>query len=119
MKSKVRLVYIFSIYSIALPALWYSPPAIARELIVDASGEGEYRIIQEAIDAASPGDIVRVKSGRYRDYSVRNVPGHDYGHGFQNDPVDPNGLGFHHDPLVDPAHDLGLSHDSSHGFFDF
>jgi len=76
MKSKVRLVYIFSIYSIALPALWYSPPAIARELIVDASGEGEYRIIQEAIDAASPGDIVRVKSGRYRDYSVRNVPGH-------------------------------------------
>ncbi|MCX6354871.1 MAG: right-handed parallel beta-helix repeat-containing protein [Candidatus Aureabacteria bacterium] len=76
MKRSSRLFFIPGIACGAIFTLIHCQTAAARELVVDASGEEEYRIIQEAIDDASPGDVVKVKSGRYRDYFIRNIPGH-------------------------------------------
>jgi len=42
-----------------------APPLAGRTLVVDASGGAAFIRIQDAIDAASPGDTVLVRPGRY------------------------------------------------------
>lgn len=46
-------------------------PAIATTLQVEKDGSGDYTIIQDALDAAAPGDTVLVGPGRFADYSLR------------------------------------------------
>ena len=40
-------------------------PTAGRELVVAANGAGEFLTVQEAVAAAPPGSLVRVKAGRY------------------------------------------------------
>src|SRR5207237_3170549 len=37
----------------------------SRTLVVALDGTGEYRVIQEAVDAARPGDTILIKAGEY------------------------------------------------------
>ncbi len=39
-------------------------------LIVDAAGGGDYTDIQDAVDAASPGDLIRVRHGEYQGATI-------------------------------------------------
>jgi hypothetical protein len=48
----------------------FALPAESREWSVQADGSGEFTRIQEAIDAASPGDTVAVGCGTYRDTNI-------------------------------------------------
>ncbi|MBM4119299.1 MAG: hypothetical protein FJ248_00140 [Nitrospira sp.] len=52
----------------SVPPLAHAPALVidgARTLVVALDGSGQYTSIQEAIDAATKGDIVRIKAGAY------------------------------------------------------
>lgn len=52
----------------SLPSLTSAPAPVidgARTLVVALDGSGQYTSIQEAIDAAKKGDVVRIKAGAY------------------------------------------------------
>ncbi len=65
---RIRLVCLAALLVVAASGV---PPVAAdvdeAVLIVDASGEGEYESVQAAVDAAEPGDTVRVRPGQYRE----------------------------------------------------
>jgi len=49
--------------------------AQARTWTVEKDGSGDFTVIQDALDAASPGDSVVVGPGRYEDFTPRAVVG--------------------------------------------
>ena len=51
----------------------FSYPSPSRTVVVDASGGGDHTSIQAAINAAKPGDHIRVKPGKYGPVSVKNL----------------------------------------------
>lgn len=50
---------------VTMPDIPDEPTFSGSTIVVDAGGTGDYTSIQEAIDAASPGDIVYIKNGTY------------------------------------------------------
>lgn len=69
-KIKITLCILFMILiqSISLPAAYYecfSKNEADFNIVVDYNGTGDYVNIQDAIDAASEGDIIFVKTGTY------------------------------------------------------
>jgi hypothetical protein len=82
--------------------------ALGRTLVVDASGGGDYSSIQEAVDAASTGDSVVVRPGRYLE--TISIVGKDIHLASSSGPsstiIDGNGNG----PVI---HCLQMSTDSS------
>ncbi|GMV48716.1 MAG: pectinesterase family protein [Nitrospira sp.] len=68
MRSLLTLVAFCLAIGLAGPAaLWAETalPAESRELVVALDGSGQYRSIQEAVDAAKKGDTILVKPGAY------------------------------------------------------
>jgi len=59
----------FSIALMAASALIVSVPASARTLTVEKDGSGDYTVIQDAIDAAEPGDTVQIGPGIFEEYA--------------------------------------------------
>ena len=68
-----------------------APAARAREITVSGDGKHDFVHVQEALDAAVPGDVVRVLAGRYDEHlnlrtgvslvgegsaGLLNLPGH-------------------------------------------
>ena len=72
MKKKVGnicicIILILAAVSIATDAKTIQNNTIKNEIIVDDEGDGDFTSIQEAIDFAQPGDIIKVYSGTYDD----------------------------------------------------
>jgi hypothetical protein len=67
---KKLLQYIIGIVFV----LFIAQPAICADIIVAKSG-GDYRTIQAGLDAASPGDTVRVKAGVYAERVIWRTSG--------------------------------------------
>jgi len=42
--------------------------AQARTWFVEKDGSGDFTVIQDAVDAAAPGDTIRIGSGRFTEY---------------------------------------------------
>ncbi|PIV80563.1 hypothetical protein COW53_08980 [bacterium CG17_big_fil_post_rev_8_21_14_2_50_64_8] len=53
-----------------LSLILFSPPGYGRSWRVEKDGSGDFAVIQNAVDAAAPGDTVVVGPGRYEDKSV-------------------------------------------------
>ena len=74
-----------------------SLPAVKHEarkldpliLSVDASRDAKYKSIQEAIDVAQPGSVIRVASGTYRDNILIDKPLRLEGAGWENTIITP------------------------------
>lgn len=58
-----------------LAALWTlsAHPAAAATIVVTPDGAGDYPTIQEAVDAAVPGDIIELEDGTYRGDGNRDI----------------------------------------------
>lgn len=63
----LRLVRKAALFVTALSIL---PPGLADVWIVDASGNGDFLEIQDAIDVAVDGDVVIVRSGSYLGFTI-------------------------------------------------
>jgi len=48
-----------------LSLILFSPPGYGRSWRVEKDGSGDFAVIQNAVDAAAPGDTVVVGPGRY------------------------------------------------------
>lgn len=53
-----------------MPWLLLFTLALPDTITVDGSGGGDFTTIQEAIDAASPGDLIRVLPGVYPGFDL-------------------------------------------------
>lgn len=48
-------------------------PATAATIVVGPDGSGDYPTIQEAVDAAVPGDVIELEDGTYRGDGNRDI----------------------------------------------
>jgi hypothetical protein len=71
MRSKI--VYVLCALGVAISAAGLSPVG-SRVFTVDDDGPADFHAIQEAVDAASAGDEIRVAPGLYTDRQTRAVP---------------------------------------------
>jgi len=69
MYSRMYIAVVFVI------CLILSSPVRARIWYVERDGSGDFTTIQPAVDAASPGDTIRIGPGRYTEYEPLTVPG--------------------------------------------
>jgi len=46
-------------------------PAMSRTWSVEKDGSGDFMVIQEAVDAASSGDVIEIGAGRFDEYQTR------------------------------------------------
>ena len=64
----ICIILILAAFSISIPAKTTKDTNLKKgEIIVDDEGDGDFTSIQEAIDFAQPGDIIKVYSGTYDD----------------------------------------------------
>ncbi len=50
-------------------------PARARTWHVEKDGSGDFTVIQAAVDAAAPGDTIRIGAGQFRETRPFTTPG--------------------------------------------
>nr|MEE4268363.1 right-handed parallel beta-helix repeat-containing protein [Candidatus Krumholzibacteria bacterium] len=53
-----------------LLALFFCPPLKAATIRVEKDGSGDYTVIQDAVDAASDGDVIMIGPGRFDDITT-------------------------------------------------
>lgn len=70
-----------------------SPSCSAETRIVDVNGNGDYTSLQEAINASSPGDTLKVWAGTYDEQIVVNITLEFIGNGSANTVIDGQGSG--------------------------
>ena len=63
--------------AVILVGLFFSPVA-AKTWHVEADGTGDFSVIQDAVDAATDGDIIAIGPGRFDQYSTDQTWGHFY-----------------------------------------
>ncbi len=80
----MKIKHLFVSFALTLLWLWLGPPAVtatqdgaaAEGVTVCPAGPPacDYAVIQEAVDAAAPGDVVKIAGGVYTDVHGRPVP---------------------------------------------
>ena len=73
--SSQRPLATFALLSLLTLFAW-SAPGSATVILVAPDGSGDYPTIQQAIDAAVPGDVVRLLPGTYHDVVTGSFQGH-------------------------------------------
>ncbi len=71
---RVVLALVVVLSSLGAGAVW------ARTWHVERDGSGDFTVIQDAVAAASPGDVIKIGPGLYDEYGVYNfgIPGSDW-----------------------------------------
>nr|MEE4269523.1 right-handed parallel beta-helix repeat-containing protein [Candidatus Krumholzibacteria bacterium] len=65
----------FVIHLVLVASLCVSLPAQSRTFFVEKDGTGDFKIIQNAVNAASSGDTIRIGPGRFNDQTWVTSPG--------------------------------------------
>lgn len=61
------LLFIFSSLSLKVQSI---PPVTQNTIIVDITGNGDYKSIKEAISTAGVTDIIKIRKGEYKEHSI-------------------------------------------------